>query len=73
MTRGSGGRGKTRGSGGRKKTRGSGRRGKTRGSGGRGKRGGVEAPEVSESEQLLFGGPLRYDMGWNQHRERFWS
>lgn len=37
-------------------TRGSGGRGKTRGSGGRGKRGGVEAPEVSESEQLLFGG-----------------
>ena len=27
--------------------------------------------EVSESEQLLFGGPLRYDMGWNQHREAF--
>jgi ATP-binding cassette subfamily B protein len=28
-------------------------------------------PEVSESEQLLFGGPLRYDMGWNQHRDAF--
>ncbi|KUN39333.1 ABC transporter [Streptomyces longwoodensis] len=27
--------------------------------------------DVSESEQLLFGGPLRYDMGWNQHREAF--
>lgn len=27
--------------------------------------------EVSESEQLLFGGPLRYDMGWNQHRDAF--
>ncbi|MFJ9905717.1 ABC transporter ATP-binding protein [Streptomyces sp. NPDC101152] len=27
--------------------------------------------EVSESERLLFGGPLRYDMGWNQHREAF--
>ena len=30
-----------------------------------------EAPEVSESEQLLFGGPLRYDMGWNQRRDAF--
>lgn len=29
------------------------------------------ASEVSESERLLFGGPLRYDMGWNQHREAF--
>jgi ATP-binding cassette subfamily B protein len=28
-------------------------------------------PEVSESEQLLFGGPLRYDMGWNQHADAF--
>ncbi|SBT94417.1 ATP-binding cassette, subfamily B [Streptomyces sp. DI166] len=27
--------------------------------------------EVSESEQLLFGGPLRYDMGWNQHHDAF--
>ncbi|CAM5368623.1 Multidrug ABC transporter permease OS=Streptomyces aurantiogriseus OX=66870 GN=GCM10010251_80250 PE=4 SV=1 [Streptomyces aurantiogriseus] len=27
--------------------------------------------EVSESERLLFGGPLRYDMGWNQHRDAF--
>ncbi|MGX9885917.1 ABC transporter ATP-binding protein [Streptomyces sp. NPDC002276] len=25
----------------------------------------------SASEQLLFGGPLRYDMGWNQHRDAF--
>ncbi|MEV1081808.1 ABC transporter ATP-binding protein [Streptomyces sp. NPDC050211] len=31
----------------------------------------AEKPEVSESEQLLFGGPLRYDMGWNQHRDAF--
>ncbi|MFF4831089.1 ABC transporter ATP-binding protein [Streptomyces sp. NPDC001315] len=28
-------------------------------------------PEVSESERLLFGGPLRYDMGWNQHADAF--
>ncbi|MES5822862.1 ABC transporter ATP-binding protein [Streptomyces sp. RG80] len=27
----------------------------------------VGGPEVSESEQLLFGGPLRYDAGWNSH------
>lgn len=33
-------------------------------------RGGGEAG-VSESERLLFGGPLRYDMGWNQHRDAF--
>ncbi|MDT7841195.1 ABC transporter ATP-binding protein [Streptomyces justiciae] len=26
-------------------------------------------PEVSESERLLFGGPLRYDMGWNSHSD----
>lgn len=26
---------------------------------------------VSESERLLFGGPLRYDMGWNQHQGSF--
>ncbi|WP_405889765.1 ABC transporter ATP-binding protein/permease [Streptomyces sp. NBC_00133] len=25
----------------------------------------------SESEQLLFGGPLRYDLGWNKHEEAF--
>lgn len=36
-----------------------------------GKRHGRVAPEVSESERLLFGGPLRYDMGWNQHRDAF--
>ncbi|GAA2428673.1 ABC transporter ATP-binding protein [Streptomyces glaucus] len=29
------------------------------------------APGVSESERLLFGGPLRYDMGWNQHADAF--
>ncbi|MFJ9542624.1 ABC transporter ATP-binding protein [Streptomyces sp. NPDC101225] len=29
------------------------------------------AQEVSESERLLFGGPLRYDMGWNQHHGSF--
>ncbi|MGW1621391.1 ABC transporter ATP-binding protein [Streptomyces sp. NPDC002172] len=28
-------------------------------------------PETSESEQLLFGGPLRYDMGWSQHGNAF--
>ncbi|MFK4222156.1 ABC transporter ATP-binding protein [Streptomyces sp. NPDC019890] len=27
--------------------------------------------EPSESEQLLFGGPLRYDLGWNKHEEAF--
>lgn len=40
-------------------------------SGGRKKRGDSGTPEVSESEQLLFGGPLRYDMGWSQHRDTF--
>ncbi|MFJ3668549.1 ABC transporter ATP-binding protein [Streptomyces sp. NPDC090106] len=30
---------------------------------------GTGKPEVSESEQLLFGGPLRYDTGWNQHSD----
>ncbi|MFG2792266.1 ABC transporter ATP-binding protein [Streptomyces sp. NPDC048419] len=29
------------------------------------------AQEVSDSERLLFGGPLRYDMGWNQHHGSF--
>ncbi|WP_439945684.1 ABC transporter ATP-binding protein [Streptomyces sp. BBFR109] len=24
-------------------------------------------PEVSDAEQELFGGPLRYDMGWSEH------
>ncbi len=28
-------------------------------------------PEVSESERLLFGGPLRYDTGWSQHHDAF--
>jgi ATP-binding cassette subfamily B protein len=28
-------------------------------------------PEPSESERLLFGGPLRYDMGWSQHSDAF--
>ncbi|MFK4150200.1 ABC transporter ATP-binding protein [Streptomyces sp. NPDC004065] len=32
---------------------------------------GTAGPEVSESERLLFGGPLRYDTGWSQHREAF--
>ncbi len=27
--------------------------------------------EPSESEVLLFGGPLRYDMGWSQHQGAF--
>ncbi|MEU6555026.1 ABC transporter ATP-binding protein [Streptomyces sp. NPDC046915] len=36
-----------------------------------GKRRGSAGPEVSESERLLFGGPLRYDMGWNQHTDAF--
>ncbi|WSF53533.1 ABC transporter ATP-binding protein/permease [Streptomyces canus] len=36
-----------------------------------GKRRGTEQPGVSESERLLFGGPLRYDMGWNSHSDAF--
>ncbi len=32
---------------------------------------GPDERDVSESERLLFGGPLRYDMGWNQHRDAF--
>ncbi len=32
---------------------------------------GPDEREVSESERLLFGGPLRYDMGWNQHGDAF--
>ncbi|MFH8987779.1 ATP-binding cassette domain-containing protein [Streptomyces sp. NPDC017940] len=35
---------------------------------------GVRSPEpqVSEAEEQLFGGPLRYDMGWSEHdRARF--
>ncbi|TQJ87369.1 ATP-binding cassette subfamily B protein [Streptomyces sp. SLBN-31] len=35
------------------------------------KRAGDAQPGVSESEQLLFGGPLRYDMGWNRHTDAF--
>ncbi|GGU60554.1 multidrug ABC transporter permease [Streptomyces daghestanicus] len=35
------------------------------------KKRGPEPAGVSESERLLFGGPLRYDMGWNQHSEAF--
>ncbi|BDH04345.1 multidrug ABC transporter permease [Streptomyces seoulensis] len=31
----------------------------------------MAGPEVSESERLLFGGPLRYDMGWNEHADAF--
>ena len=27
--------------------------------------------EPSASERLLFGGPLRYDMGWSQHNDAF--
>ncbi|MFJ2088974.1 ATP-binding cassette domain-containing protein [Streptomyces sp. NPDC087901] len=27
----------------------------------------MEEPQVSDAEQELFGGPLRYDMGWSQH------
>ncbi len=34
-------------------------------------KGQADQPEVSESERLLFGGPLRYDMGWNQHADAF--
>ena len=32
---------------------------------------GADGPEPSESERLLFGGPLRYDMGWSQHSNAF--
>ncbi|MCW7943149.1 ABC transporter [Streptomyces hygroscopicus] len=28
-------------------------------------------PATSDSESLLFGGPLRYDMGWSQHSDAF--
>jgi ATP-binding cassette subfamily B protein len=28
---------------------------------------GTPDPDVSESEQLLFGGPMRYDYGWAKH------
>ncbi|MDQ0759900.1 ABC transporter ATP-binding protein [Streptomyces canus] len=36
-----------------------------------GKRRDTEQPGVSESERLLFGGPLRYDTGWNSHSDAF--
>lgn len=36
-----------------------------------GKKRDPEKPDVSESEQLLFGGPLRYDTGWNSHSDAF--
>ncbi|MFG3014559.1 ABC transporter ATP-binding protein [Streptomyces cinerochromogenes] len=36
-----------------------------------GKRRETAEPVVSASERLLFGGPLRYDMGWNQHADAF--
>lgn len=35
------------------------------------RKGGTTPAGVSESERLLFGGPLRYDMGWNQHADAF--
>ncbi|MFD3837152.1 ABC transporter ATP-binding protein [Streptomyces sp. NPDC058642] len=34
-----------------------------------GKKRDVREPELSESERLLFGGPLRYDTGWNSHSD----
>lgn len=36
-----------------------------------GKPQGSDERDVSESERLLFGGPLRYDTGWNQHTDAF--
>ncbi|GGW68322.1 ABC transporter [Streptomyces lucensis JCM 4490] len=36
-----------------------------------GKRRGAAEPVVSDSEQLLFGGLLRYDTGWNKHSDAF--
>ncbi|MGW5426646.1 ABC transporter ATP-binding protein [Streptomyces sp. NPDC004059] len=35
------------------------------------KKRGTPEPVVSGSERLLFGGPLRYDMGWNEHADAF--
>jgi ATP-binding cassette subfamily B protein len=35
------------------------------------KKAAAEAPATSDSELLLFGGPLRYDMGWSQHSDAF--
>jgi ATP-binding cassette subfamily B protein len=37
----------------------------------RGKRPQPDGPPLSESERLLFGGPLLYDTGWNQHHGAF--
>ncbi|WP_406172233.1 ABC transporter ATP-binding protein [Streptomyces sp. NBC_00996] len=31
----------------------------------------ASSAEPSESEHLLFGGPLRYDLGWNKHQDAF--
>ncbi|MCX5555377.1 ABC transporter ATP-binding protein [Streptomyces sp. NBC_00038] len=31
----------------------------------------ASSAEPSESERLLFGGPLRYDLGWNKHQDAF--
>lgn len=46
-------------------------RGKHTGQNGASAKDAAGAQEVSESERLLFGGPLRYDMGWNQHHGSF--
>ncbi|GGN68912.1 multidrug ABC transporter permease [Streptomyces albiflavescens] len=35
------------------------------------KKHGDDGPPPSDSEHLLFGGPLRYDMGWSQHADAF--
>lgn len=35
------------------------------------KKRGNDKPPPSDSEHLLFGGPLRYDMGWSQHADAF--
>ncbi|MEU7580605.1 ABC transporter ATP-binding protein [Streptomyces sp. NPDC041068] len=32
---------------------------------------GTPTSQTSESEKLLFGGPLRYDTGWSQHEDAF--
>ncbi|MEU3188345.1 ABC transporter ATP-binding protein [Streptomyces sp. NPDC006923] len=34
-------------------------------------RAGQSAAGSSESEEMLFGGPLRYDLGWNTHEDAF--
>jgi len=36
-----------------------------------GKKSGEAKPAPSDSELLLFGGPLRYDTGWSQHSDAF--